>query len=166
MSHIAKSRSRIPRRGLALANLRGTVFTASGGQPREPAGTKEGPLATQHVVLVVEDEEAIRRLVQETLADEGYEVLLAADAPEAFEVLQGRAVSLILLDLLLASTDGEAFAASYLERTEDPAPIVLLTAREDEGQRPPGVVGYLQKPFDLDDLLQVVDEHARSRSPE
>ena len=142
------------------------MFTARGEPSREPATAKEGPLAEQQVVLVIEDEEAIRRLVQETLADEGYEVLAAADAPEAFEVLQSQTVSLILLDLLLASTDGEAFAASYLERTEDPAPIVLLTAREDDGERPPGVVAYLQKPFDLDDLLQMVDEHARPRASE
>lgn len=62
---------------------------------------------------------------------------------------------------MLPSIDGEAFAASYLEAAEDPAPIVLLTAREDDGTRPPGVVAYLQKPFDLEDLLQVVRDHAR-----
>jgi signal transduction histidine kinase/DNA-binding response OmpR family regulator/HAMP domain-containing protein len=81
-------------------------------------------------VLVVDDEEAVRNLVLETLRETGYELRTAADGEEALERIAARAPDAIVLDLMLPKADG----FEVLERLQaDPKtrhiPVVVLTAR-------------------------------------
>ena len=72
------------------------------------------PLAP--VVLVVDDDDAIRLSVGMLLEDEGYRVLLARDGIEALGAALARRIDMILLDLAMPRLTGEAFCRAYRER--------------------------------------------------
>src|SRR5207249_558195 len=81
-------------------------------------------------VLVVDDEEAVRRLVFETLGDEGFELREAVDGDEALAAIDARRPDAVVLDLIMPRVDGFA----VLDRLQaDPEtrllPVVILTAR-------------------------------------
>ena len=115
-------------------------------------------------ILIVEDDADIRELVELALTDGGYDVLTAPDGASALAVVQQHPPDLILLDAHLPRVTGEEFARSYTDQSGSPAPIVLLTASADAAERSAqiGAVGYVAKPFDLDDILEVVGRYRRS----
>lgn len=117
------------------------------------------------MVLVIEDEEAIRRLIQGTLEGEGYRVLAARSAEDAIVALVQATPGLILLDLNLPGMDGFAFINAYHDQKDpmDAAPIIIVSSVRPRDALPEGVVGYLRKPFELDDLLARVE---RTVSPD
>jgi len=109
------------------------------------------------LVLVVEDDDAIRRLLKDVLQDDGYEVVTAVDGESALELLSTDQPDLILMDVRLPGMDGRSVAASY--RTlpvVNRAPIMFVSASMTETQLPDGVVGFIRKPFDLDELVAQV----------
>lgn len=132
-----------------------------GGITIEPQPSRAAPThdPANTLVFVIEDEDAIRRLVQDTLEGEGYRVRAARSAEDAIVMLDQASPSLILLDLRLPGMDGFAFISAYRARKDgvDVAPIILMSALRPREVLPEGVVGYLRKPFDLDDLLTHVE---------
>jgi CheY-like chemotaxis protein len=113
-------------------------------------------------VLVVEDDESIRDILAEALAEDGHGVTATGDAAAALRYLEGWRPDLIVLDLLLPDLDGWAFAEAYRRSPPPHAPILLCTAAAPAGDgtvfgRPlPEAAGVLEKPFDLAHLLAVV----------
>ncbi len=122
-------------------------------------------MARRPVVLVVDDEPDIRRLVGDALQLEGYRVRTAGDGREALQRVAEEPPDLILLDLMMPVMDGRQFCRmlTHTPRRGDHEriPIILLSAdrhlREQAAEL--GVAGYLPKPFDLDDLLAAVQRH-------
>jgi DNA-binding response OmpR family regulator len=112
-------------------------------------------------VLVVEDEEDIRDTLAEALASEGYEVVRACDGAEALEKLRACHPAVVLLDLMMPVMDGWAFRAA---QREDPTvcriPVIVVSAEGRAGGL--DVAGFLQKPFDLDQLLTAVRHQVRA----
>jgi DNA-binding response OmpR family regulator len=112
-------------------------------------------------VLVVDDETDIREAVAELLAEEGYEVMDAGDGAEALRKARAFHPSVVLLDLMMPGMNGWEFCA---EKKIDPElaqiPVIVLSALG----RVQGLEAaeYLQKPFELDDLLNAVKQHARA----
>lgn len=78
-------------------------------------------------ILVVDDEESIRLLLQEELSDLGYRVLLAADAHEALERLEGEIPDLISIDIRMPGMDGIELLR-HIRLTHRDLPVVLYTA--------------------------------------
>lgn len=113
-------------------------------------------------ILVVEDDEAILRSVEEILADEGYVVAAASHGKEALELIARTPPRLILLDMKMPVMDGWAFAAAYHESPGPHAPILVLTAARDSATRAAEIAaaGYVAKPFDLEKLLDLVRHYA------
>jgi CheY-like chemotaxis protein len=110
-------------------------------------------------VLIVEDDEALREALTETLADAGYRVVVATNGKEALERLRAPDAtmpSLILLDLMMPVMDGWQFRA---EQRRDPVlaaiPVCVLSAA---GQAASNVTAdcFLPKPTSLDMLLETV----------
>jgi len=114
-------------------------------------------------ILVVEDDDSIRDLVDLVLSSAGYEVLTASDGAAALQVIGGARPDLVLLDMRMPVMDGWEFARRYRARPEPHAPIVVLTAARDAADRAAEIQanGYLGKPFDVDELLTLVSQHAR-----
>ena len=112
-------------------------------------------------VLVVDDESDIREALAELLADEGYEVQAARDGAEALKKARAFHPSVVLLDLMMPGMNGWEFRARQRGDPELASiPVIVLSAFG----RAPGVdaVGYLEKPFELEDLLSAVRAHAHA----
>lgn len=112
----------------------------------------------RRLILVVEDDEAILRSVEQILTDEGYAVAAASDGKEALELVRRAAPCLILLDMKMSVMDGWAFAAAYRQLPGPHAPIIALTAAHDSRARAAEIAAaaYIARPFDLDKLLDLV----------
>ena len=113
-------------------------------------------------MLVVDDDKGIREFVSTALADEGYDVTEATDGQEALDRVAQRRPDVILLDMRMPVMDGWEFARTYRERPGPHAPIVILTAALDVAKdaQEIGADGFLAKPFQLDDLLELVLHHS------
>ncbi len=114
-----------------------------------------------HRVLVVEDNTAIARLLEELLTDEGHAVQCTGSGLEGLTILRTWEPHLVLLDMSLPGMDGDAFRAAQLEfgPPVSDIPVVLVTGSgnpEDFVERI-GAVGLVRKPFDLDQLIDVVE---------
>src|SRR5437870_8598091 len=80
-------------------------------------------------ILVVEDNENTRRLLETILRSSGYDVTLAPDAEEGLRILQGDdAVDLVLLDLFLPGADGVQFLRHRAEMEPDRQPPVIVVS--------------------------------------
>jgi len=114
-------------------------------------------------ILVVDDDLGILHAIRITLEDEGYHVVAAENGQIALEIVADTPPNLILLDMMMPKMDGSAFARELERRNlKDSIPIVLLTAggRARQLADAIGATTYLQKPFDIDDLLGVVESLA------
>lgn len=123
-------------------------------------------MARRPVVLVVDDEPDIRRLVGEALHLEGYRVRTAGDGREALQRVAEEPPDLILLDLAMPAMDGTQFCrllarAPLRAERPGPIPVILISADRHLRERAAelGAADYLTKPFDLDDLLAAVQRH-------
>ncbi|HOG47143.1 MAG TPA: response regulator [Anaerolineae bacterium] len=116
-------------------------------------------------VLVVDDDQGILDFVSDLLTDEGYDVAEAADGAEALTMAREQPPALILLDMRMPVMDGWQFADKYRAEPGPHAPILVMTAARDAADIAADIhaQGYLAKPFNLDDLLSVVERHARQQ---
>jgi CheY-like chemotaxis protein len=114
-------------------------------------------------ILVVEDDESIRDLVDLVLSGAGYEVVTAPNGAVALQVIGGAQPDLVLLDMRMTVMDGWEFARRYRASPEPRAPIVVLTAARDAAERAAEIHanGYLGKPFGVDELLTLVGNYTR-----
>jgi len=121
-------------------------------------------------ILVVEDNENTRRLLETILRSSGYEVTLAPDAEEGLRILQEATVDLVLLDLFLPGADGIQFLRSRAEmEPERQPPVIVVSATEDMDTLRPqlrelGAKMALRKPFDVQELLDGVSQYATKRT--
>jgi two-component system, OmpR family, response regulator MprA len=101
-------------------------------------------------ILVVDDDPPIRRMLERTLAAEGYEVTAAADGGAALAAIERSAPDLLVLDVAMPGLDGLA-VCRRLRRLGLALPILLLTARDTVSDRVTGLDAgaddYLVKPF-------------------
>ena len=103
----------------------------------DPAGLRVAGGGKGRVVMVVDDDDAIREALEDVLGDEGYDVIGASDGQQALELLHGeRRPSAILVDLWMPVIDGWKFLDNVLA---DPRlsriPLVVLTAARDQRAR-------------------------------
>jgi len=116
----------------------------------------------REVILVVEDQEAVRQSLVALLRAWGYECREAANGEQALSILrEGLRPCLILLDLSMPVKSGRDFRAEQL--TDDRfagIPTVVLSS-DDERPRLKGIRAFLPKPIDVDELLPIVEEHCK-----
>ena len=114
------------------------------------------------LVYVCDDTEQIRRLIRVNLELEGYDVLTAHHGEEAFEIASRELPDLVILDIMMPRLDGYQTCQKLKAQpsTED-IPVVFLSAKAQasdiEKGKSFGVSDYLTKPFDPNDLLDVVE---------
>jgi CheY-like chemotaxis protein len=108
-------------------------------------------------VMIVDDEPAIRHAVEAALVDEGFVVATAPNGAAALAALDSVRPDAILLDLRMPVMDGYAFLAAYRGQPEPRAAVIVCsTASTAPGVVGMGAVGYLRKPFDIDELIEVI----------
>lgn len=106
-------------------------------------------------ILIVDDDERIRTLLQKFLSRHGYWVTPARDAAHARRLLQGLEFDLIVLDVMMPGEDGITLTTSL--RKDISTPILLLTAKAEAHERilglESGADDYLTKPFEPKELV-------------
>jgi two-component system, cell cycle sensor histidine kinase and response regulator CckA len=122
----------------------------------EPVGANPG-----EVVLVVEDEEAVRGMTARLLESEGYKVLSAADGAEALEAIKARIgrLDLVITDVAMPSMNGRELAAQ-LRQLRPGLPVLFMSGYTDDEMVRRGLIEpdhpFLSKPFTLEILAGAV----------
>lgn len=108
----------------------------------------------RQMVLVVDDDAPILRLVRGKLETDGYRVLTATNGQEAIEIVEREPLDLIVLDVMMPVMDG--LTAMREIRRHSEVPIIMLTARSGGREKVQGLDAgaddYITKPFDPDEL--------------
>ncbi|MQA98679.1 MAG: response regulator [Actinobacteria bacterium] len=113
-------------------------------------------------ILICDDDPVILRLLQVNLELEGFDVLLGHNGEEAVEIAQAEHPDLIILDIMMPRMDGYQ-ACEKLKSLDDTwdIPIVFLSAKAQQSDiergKAFGVADYITKPFDPNDLIDVID---------
>jgi two-component system, cell cycle response regulator DivK len=115
-------------------------------------------------ILYVEDNPDNRLLIRRVLESEGYAVVEAANAKDAFDRIKEAPPSLILMDINMPDIDGYTLTAKLRAIPElNQVPIIALTANVMKGDRErsleAGCDGYLQKPVDIDTLTSQIEKY-------
>ena len=118
-----------------------------------------------HTVLVVEDDDKLRELIRDVLTLEQCRVLAARDGTHAVYLLDRLQpprdqVCVVLLDMMLPGVSG-LDVLRHIRADPDPVPVVAVSASDALllDARRAGAVTTVAKPFDIDELLTLVEEH-------
>lgn len=120
-------------------------------------------------ILYVEDNPDNRNLIRRVLNAEGYAVIEASHADQAFKKLESETIDLILMDINMPDMDGYTLTAK-IKKMDKYAniPIVAVTANVMRGDREKsleaGCDGYIQKPIDIDTLAQQIERFITRRT--
>jgi len=120
---------------------------------------------TRHL-LIVEDEAALREVVAERLADQGYDVVQAANGEEAVDRLAEFAFDIVVTDLRLPGIDGGKVLEAAVTRYPDIIGIVVTgygTVKDAVAAIKRGATDFVTKPFQFDELLHVLDSALEQR---
>lgn len=117
-------------------------------------------------VLVVDDSTSMRQMVSFTMKEAGFDVIEGANGQEALTNVQGKAVNLVITDLNMPVMDGMSLIRQLRAQ---PAfkftPILMLTTESQEAKKQEGkaagATGWIVKPFNPTQLLQVVAKVVR-----
>ncbi|WP_010252144.1 response regulator transcription factor [Acetivibrio cellulolyticus] len=123
-------------------------------------------------IMVVEDDNNTRKLMEAVLIQNGYEVILAKDGIDALEKMDNHHVDLIVLDLMMPRMDGYELSET-LRKCNCNLPILMVTAKETPADKKKGfLVGtddYMVKPVDEEEMIlriaallrrsKIVNEH-------
>lgn len=118
-------------------------------------------------ILVVDDEPSIRRALERLLVDDGYRVLAAGTAEEALQVSENEVIDAALIDLVMPGQGGIELVRALKYRDADVAAIVMtgfgtITTAVDAMKE--GAFHYLTKPFELEDIRQLLATALKHRS--
>jgi two-component system cell cycle response regulator DivK len=121
------------------------------------------------LILVVEDNEKNKKLVQDVLEASGYRTLEAATGEQGVERAVDHRPDLVLMDVQLPGIDGvEALRRLRGDERTASVPVLALTAQAMDGDRErflaAGFDGYLSKPVDIADLVSTVNRHCEQRA--
>jgi two-component system, cell cycle sensor histidine kinase and response regulator CckA len=118
--------------------------------------------ARQRTVLVVDDEEMLRKVTRRLLERLGYRVLTAADGEEAVALFRSdaQAADAVLLDMSMPRLDGRATFAELMKIRPD-LPVVLSSGFDERDHTPvrpaPSRTAFIQKPYQVDALRKVFE---------
>jgi CheY-like chemotaxis protein len=138
-----------------------------------PAPTREPELKdavnlSRSILLVIDDDRAVREALREVLQEEGYLVITATNGKEALDVLDTVArPDMAIVDLMMPVMDGWGFVAELRQRPQfSSIPVVVITAGGDRVlANAPVAAGYLKKPVKVDDLLAVIRRRLTTPPP-
>jgi DNA-binding response OmpR family regulator len=123
-------------------------------------------MAIEQDILIVDDEVAIVDFITEALTDEGYSVRAAHDGASALAEIATFPPALVLLDLHLEGMPGTELLELLHSKSCSTVPVVLmtadLTAAKELAAKGNEKLAFLSKPFNLDDLFDVVAEYVSS----
>jgi len=125
-------------------------------------------MTDSQTVLILDDDDSIRWVLDRALRAAGYQTRVCADVPEARAVLAREPVQLVLSDIRMPGGDGVAFMRE-IKANNSHLPVVLITAHADLSSAvqsfDSGAFEFVAKPFDIDELLAIVTRALQQSSP-
>lgn len=120
--------------------------------------------SANNVVVIAEDYADISQLVGDILRDEGYDVHSVSRGADVYKAVRQLQPLVLLLDLSLPDVPGnEVLQQLSRDQVTDHVPVIIVSAYTDQLRRVPQVLGVVNKPFDINTLL---DEVAKVRTGE
>ena len=117
-------------------------------------------------ILVVDDDESIRKALATILQDEGYIVDTAEDGKEAIEKAQSKFYNLALIDIRLPDMEGTSLLAAMKETTPKMVKIIITgypTLHNAIEATNKGADAYILKPFNVDSVLNTIKQHLKKQ---
>ncbi len=119
-------------------------------------------------ILIADDDDSLRQVIDEYLRSEGFETIQAADGTEALDLWQAGQADLLVLDWMMPGRSGLEVAREI--RRHHTTPILMLTARDAESDKLLGLElgadDYLTKPFSMRELVARIRAVLRRARPE
>src|SRR5215471_14056321 len=116
--------------------------------------------------LIVDDEPNLRKILSAQLSRDGYDVMTAEDGEQGLQALRDHHIDLVITDLKMPKVDGMTLLREAL-REEPQLPIVMITAHGTVDTAVEalkiGAFDYLTKPFDKDEVRQIVGKALKTR---
>ncbi len=107
-------------------------------------------------ILIIEDDEQIKKLYNTVITQKGYNTFLASDGLNAFDILEDTHIDLIICDVMMPNMDGFEFTKE-LRAIKYNMPILMITAKETFKDKEKGfslgVDDYMVKPIDLNEMI-------------
>ena len=119
------------------------------------------------MILVVEDDPQVARLISLVLQRSGYKSEIVADGQSALDAARVQRPAMIFADLTIKGMGGEALCSALKSHEETKSiPYVVVSGDRDiaEKARQCGADDYMGKPFEFDDLVRLVRKYARTES--
>jgi CheY-like chemotaxis protein len=119
------------------------------------------------VILVVEDDPQVARLISLVLQRNGHQSEVVADGQSALRTVQERRPVMIFADLTIKGLNGDALCTTLKAQPETKGiPYVIVSGDRDiaEKARVCGADDYMGKPFEFDDLIRLVNKYAKAQS--
>ena len=119
------------------------------------------------MILVVEDDPQVARLIALVLQRSGYESQVVSDGESALDRARSLKPSMIFADLTIKGMGGEVLCSTLKSSPETKnIPYVVVSGDRDiaEKARVCGADDYMGKPFEFDDLIKLVNKYARAES--
>lgn len=122
----------------------------------------------EKTVLIIEDEKLIIVSTQMVLEASGYQVESAVNGEEGINSAKGMRPDLILLDIMMPGIDGwETLTRLKRDPETSDIPVIIFTAREHarghQKSAEMGAADYFRKPFEPDELIELVEKHIGQR---
>ena len=114
-------------------------------------------------ILLVEDEQAILKILTIRLRVSGYDVITALNGEEGLKLVDSARPDIVLLDIIMPGIDGLQVLEKL--RAHSDMPVIAFSARPENAQRAIslGANDFLAKPFDVDDLVKRIDGYCITR---
>ena len=141
------------------------VAPTAGGPPPHHVPSPVPASANGAAVLVIEDDAAVRQLLEGVLTEEGYRVVTAAGDADAVELARRLHPDAITIDLALPSLAGwELLAAIKADSELSDTPVIVLLVLDEAAGVPLGATDYLTKPVQRERLVGVLRTHCHDRT--
>ncbi len=117
-------------------------------------------------ILVIDDKDSMRKMMSQTLLEEGYLVETAANGPDGMEKIRSKQYDLVITDLKMPDMDGLTVLSNIKEVNQDTAVIVMTaygTIETAVSAMKMGAYDFLTKPFDSEHMLVLVDKALQSQ---
>lgn len=150
-----------------VVNIPGERITVQKSVAAIPTEEISAPAPEKNTVLIVDDNEDLRKMIAEMLCD-SYKVLQAGNGKEGIEMLEKEAVDIVLSDIVMPEMDGYEFC-EYLrsDHRYSNIPVILLTAKTAVEDKIKGLKygadDYIEKPFSLDLLMTKISSVISNR---
>ena len=107
-------------------------------------------------ILLVEDDQKLNKLFYTVLSKQGFNVHIANNGIEAFNILENNHIDLIISDIMMPKMDGYEFTENVRKINED-IPILMITAKDDFNSKQKsfliGIDDYMVKPIDVNEMI-------------